>query len=242
MHFPSVFLLIFSLMLSGSSATTAPSNLSPKPDHSGWNALLQQHVSASGKVNYKAIKMDGKAFKAYLNELETKTPQSDWTREEAMSYWINAYNAFTVALIIEHYPVKSIRDIHQGEPWDVKWIKLGGKTYSLNDIEHSILRPTYKDARIHFAVNCAARSCPPLLNEAYTASRLEEQLERVTRKFINNTKFNQLSANSVNLSKIFEWYAEDFPRLIPFLKRYTNVPLNAETSIQYNSYDWSLNE
>jgi hypothetical protein len=232
-------LVMLSLLL---SLQVPAAELSPKPDHTAWNILLQKYVNAGGKVNYKGLQLDGKALRTYLDELAAKPPQTDWSRQEAMSYWINAYNAFTVALILEHYPVKSIRDIHNGEPWDVKWIQLGGNTYSLNQIEHEVLRPKYQDARIHFAVNCAARSCPPLLNEAFTAAKLEAQLERVTYAFINNNEFNQFTDSRIQLSKIFEWYAEDFPQLLPFLQQYRRQTLPAKPKIGYNEYDWGLNE
>ena len=160
-----------------------------------------------------------------------------------MAYWINAYNAFTVKLILDHYPVGSIMDIKSGKPWDWKWIKLGDKTYSLNEIEHQVLRPQFKDARIHFAVNCAARSCPPLLNRAWTAANLNNWLDQQAGKFINNAKYNQISAAGAKISKIFEWYAEDFgPNIIDYLNKFSRTAVKTGAPVTYLEYNWELNK
>ena len=129
--------------------------------------------------------------------------QSSWSRNEKMAYWINLYNASTVQLILNNYPTSSIQNINGGKPWDKRWIKSGSKTYTLNEIENSILRPQFKDARIHFAVNCAAKSCPRLMNKAFTASNLNSLLDENARWFINNSTFNDISAKKVEISKIF---------------------------------------
>ena len=210
--------------------------------HAAWNALAQKHISATGKVNYKGFKADLTAFDAYLKSLSDNPIQSSWSRNEKMAYWINAYNAFTIKLIVDNYPVKSIMDLEGGKPWDKKWIKLGDKTYSLNNIEHDILRPTYKDARIHFAVNCAAKSCPPLLNKAWTAENLESNLENQTQAFINNTKHNIISEKELKLSKIFEWYSKDFGDLASYIKKFSKISISKNATIKYNEYNWVLNE
>ena len=147
-------------------------NWDAPPSHEKWDNLLKEFVSNSGKVNYKGIKAVEGKLDDYLQILTENPVQTNWSKNEKMAYWINAYNAFTVKLIVKNYPVSSIMKLHNGKPWDVKWIQLGNKTYSLNEIEHRILRPKYKDARIHFAVNCAAKSCPPLLNRAWKAENL----------------------------------------------------------------------
>ena len=213
-----------------------------KPDHKIWDELLTKYVTASGKVNYKGIKSEKAKLEAYLKELESLPIQSDWSRGEKMAYWINAYNAFTVKLIVDNYPVSSITKLHGGNAWDVKWIMLGEKTYSLNNIENDILRPRYKDARIHFAVNCAAKSCPSLLNQAWTASNLESNFNKATRAFVNNSQFNKISAKSISVSKIFEWYKEDFENLIDFLNQYSTTEINNNAKVEFMEYDWSLNE
>lgn len=214
----------------------------PAFSHTAWNTLAQKHISAAGKVNYKGFKADIAAFDAYLKSLADNPVQSSWTREEKMAYWINAYNAFTIKLIVDNYPVKSIMDLEGGKPWDKKWIKLGGKTYSLNNIEHDILRPTYKDARIHFAVNCAAKSCPPVWNQAWTAKNLNGQLARSAKQFINNTKYNKVGGSEASISKIFEWYAVDFGDIITYLNKYATTKVAAGTTVTYQDYNWALNE
>ncbi len=210
--------------------------------HAAWNALAQKHISATGKVNYKGFKADLTAFDAYLKSLSDNPIQSSWSRNEKMAYWINAYNAFTIKLIVDNYPVKSIMDLEGGKPWDKKWIKLGDKTYSLNNIEHDILRPTYKDARIHFAVNCAAKSCPPVWNKAWTAANLNGQLERSAKSFINNTKYNSVGGSNATISKIFEWYAVDFGNIVDYLNKYATTKVAAGTTVKYQAYNWALNE
>lgn len=210
--------------------------------HAAWDALAKKHISSTGKVNYKGFKADITAFNAYLKSLADNPVQSSWSRNEKMAYWINAYNAFTIKLIVDNYPVKSIMDLDGGKPWDKKWIKLGDKTYSLNNIEHDILRPKYKDARIHFAVNCAAKSCPPVWNRAWTAANLNGQLEKATKTFINNTKYNSVGGSNASISKIFEWYAVDFGNITDYLNKYANTKVGAGTTVKYQEYNWALNE
>ena len=216
-------------------------NLNVTVDHSAWDKLLRKYVSAAGKVNYKGIKANKTALDAYLKALDVPFKDS-WSRSEKMAYWINAYNAFTVKLIVDNYPLKSIMDLHGGKPWDQSWIKLGGKTYSLNDIEHKILRPQFKDARIHFAVNCAASSCPPLLNQAWTAKNLNSNLERQAKQFINNAKYNSVASDKLTISKIFEWYQEDFGDLVNYLNKYAGTKIKVGPKVNFKEYDWALNE
>jgi len=211
--------------------------------HDAWNTLAQKHISSTGKVNYKGFKADIAAFDAYLKSLADNPVQNSWSRGKKMAYWINAYNAFTIKLIVDNYPVKKITDLEGGKPWDKKWIKLGGKTYSLNNIEHDILRPQFKDARIHFAVNCAAQSCPPVWNKAWTEKNLNGQLERSTKAFVNNSKYNAVGGNEANISKIFEWYAVDFgDNIITYLNKYANTKVATGTAVKYKEYNWALNE
>jgi hypothetical protein len=216
--------------------------LAGQPDHSRWNALLQKYVTVAGEVNYKGFRTEKAKLQTYLDELASHPVEAGWPTEEKLAYWINAYNAFTIKLIVDNYPVRSITDLHQGKPWDVKWIKLGNKTYSLNQIENEIIRPQFKEPRIHFAVNCAAKSCPPLLNEAYTADKLDGQLEKQSKAFINNSAYNRIQAKSVQVSKIFEWYADDFGQLIAFLNKYSETRIQSNAKVGFEEYDWALNE
>lgn len=211
-------------------------------DHSALDALLRQYVSSSGKVNYKGLKSSQAKLDAYLKTLEQNPPQNSWSRNEKLAYWINAYNAYTLKLIVDNYPTSSITNLKGGKPWDVKWINIGGKSYSLNNIENDIIRPRFKEPRIHFAVNCAAKSCPPLLNRAWTASNLNSNFEKQTKNFINNSKYNSISTNSVKVSKIFDWYGVDFGNLIDYLNKYSDTKIDAGAKVEFMEYDWQLNE
>ena len=214
-------------------------------DHSVWNELLKKHVSEDGKVNYKGFQSDIKKLDYYLNDLQENWPKSDWSREQSLSYLINAYNAFTVKLIVSNYPLKSIMDLEGGKVWDVKNIHIGELTLSLNMIEHEIIRKEFFDARIHFALNCAAQSCPKLYNRAFNVDNLESNLDRLAKEFINNPKKNQISTNQILVSQLFNWYREDFEKqmdLISYLNQYSASKIPPGIEIDFMEYDWSLNE
>ncbi len=207
--------------------------------HEIWNTLLQKYVSASGQVNYYGLKGEKEQLDIYIKLLSENYPNSKWDRNEQLAYWINVYNANTVKLILMNYPLKSITDLDK--PWDQKFIAVGKISYSLNQIENEIIRPIFQEPRIHFAVNCAARSCPPLLNEAFTPEKLISQLEKQTRAFINSSA-NKITTNKVELSKIFDWYGEDFGELLSFIGKYSNVGVKGSAKISFLEYDWALNE
>lgn len=209
--------------------------------HDGWDALLSKYVSSNGEVDYEGFKNSKTELEVYLGLLSKNSPESSWSREKSMAYWINAYNAHTIHLIINNYPLQSITDLDGGNPWKVKRISIGDKEYSLNNIEHDILRPQFKDPRIHFAVNCAAKSCPKVHNQAWTETNLEFNLTKLTKEFVNNPKANTINNKSVALSKIFEWYKSDFDDLIGFLNKYSAVPVDKNASVTFQDYDWDLN-
>ncbi len=223
---------------------TTPSNppFLNSPNHQSLDSLLQKHVSEFGTVNYKALRADKAALSAYCQTLSDNPVQENWTREEKMAYWINAYNAFTLKLIIDNYPTKSILNFDGGKTWDVRRIKLGDKKYSLNNLENDILRPQFKDPRIHFVLNCAAKSCPPLWNHAYTDENLEAALDARAQAFVNNPKFNKLSSSRGQVSKIFDWYGADFGDLKKFLNQYSETKLKSTATVMFNEYNWDLNE
>jgi len=218
---------------------TAISEVSP-PSHAAFSDLLKRYVSAAGNVNYKGLKSEQDALSNYISVLANNAPASSWTRNEKLAYWINAYNAVTLNLILENYPIESITSLDKGKPWDKKAVTLGGKAYSLNEIENEIIRPQFDEPRIHFAVNCAAASCPPLRNEAFVASKLEAQLEEQTRSFLRAESYNALSGKTLRASKIFDWYGEDFGDLKAFIGNYINLP--SDVTIEFTDYDWSLNK
>lgn len=219
----------------------APEKLPTAPSHAAWNTLLDRYVDNSGNVDYGGFQKAGGQLEDYLETLQQNPPTKAWTRNERLAYWINVYNAHTVKLIVDNYPVSSIVDLYGGKPWDRKWIGIGGKTYSLNNIEHDIIRPRFGDARIHFAVNCAAASCPPLPSQAFTASNLNQLLNNRTRAFIRSKKYNDIAADEVRVSKIFDWYGEDFGDLRAYLNKYASISIPEGTKIAFKDYDWALN-
>ena len=220
--------------------------------HEAWDALVKKHVRQDGFVDYKGFIRDSNELNGYRRLLESAHPNDkNWTRNEQMAYWINAYNAYTVQLILRNYPVSSIKDIKKGvafvnSVWDIKFIKIQGFMYDLNNIEHNILRAVYKDARIHAAINCASWSCPKLLGEAYTAANLDKQLDAAMRSFVNDPARNRIRADKAEISEIFKWFKGDFERdagsLRNFLNRYSIEKITDKTDISHIDYDWRLNE
>lgn len=226
---------------------------STPPNHQIWDQLLKVHVSADGKVNYKGFIKDKAKLEQYLNSLSANAPdRSTWSKNEQMAYWINAYNAFTVKLIADNYPTQSIKDLGPklkipliSDVWHYKFFKIGGKESSLDEIEHSILRKEFEEPRIHFAINCASVSCPPLLNEAFVPNKLESQLQKVAVNFINDPQRNKISTESAQLSSIFSWFKGDFTKngsLVDFINQYSKVKLKSNAKVSFMDYDWNLNE
>lgn len=220
--------------------------------HALFDSLLRQHVNEAGLVDYKGFIQDSVKFKEYLQLLGRHHPNDEhWSREDQMAYWINAYNAFTIQLIVDHYPVASIKDIKNGIPfvntvWDIKFIQIEDAEYDLNNIEHGILRPKFSDPRIHFAVNCASFSCPKLQRFAFSGEKLEEQLEQAAWEFINDESKNRLSPNKIELSKILSWYWGDFKdqygSRVDLVNTYSDTKINPGAEVQFLDYGWSLNE
>jgi len=218
--------------------------------HDDWSSLLQRHVSDNGQVNYKGFLEERTLLEKYLANLTKQFPGKNWSEEEKIAYWINVYNAFTVKLIIDNYPLKSIKDIVKGlpminSPWDIKFFDIENTSFDLNTVEHEILRKKFNEPRIHFAINCASISCPKLRNEAYVAGQLDEQLNDQAQKFILNPIKNNITTEEVHLSKIFDWFKSDFTRekpLLLFLQKYIEIEIPKNSKIKYLNYDWNLNE
>jgi hypothetical protein len=219
--------------------------------HGEWDALVKKHVSKNGMVDYQGFLKDKKQLQVYLDKLSANRPTSKWSKNEKMAFWINAYNAFTVKLIVDHYPVKSIKDIKKGIPfvnsvWDIAFIPMGKEKIDLNYIEHTILRKEFKDPRIHAAINCASFSCPLLRNEAYTAVRLDEQLNDAMRRFVNDSQRNQLDKSNIKISKIFSWFAGDFKlngsSVVDYLNKYAKKRVQPNAKIDFLEYQWELND
>jgi len=230
-------------------------------DHSDWldflyKYLITDHPSGINRMRYAQVTAaDRKRLADYLSALQ-EVKVSTLNRLEQKAYWINLYNAVTVKVVLDHYPVNSIRDIDispgffSNGPWDRKLLAVEGVELSLNDIEHRILRPIWRDNRIHYAVNCASLSCPNLQPEPYTARNLETLLDIGARAYVNHPRGVSLSGKKLKLSSIYDWYQEDFggseQGVLDHLRKYAAPPLANElqdftASISYH-YDWSLNK
>lgn len=227
-------------------------------DHSRWQAILDRYLRISGQppvtlFDYGKVSADDKKrLQAYINSLlETDVFALDLPEQKA--FWINLYNAATVNLILDHYPLNSIRDIRFGffsfGPWDQKLMKINDKELSLNDIEHRILRPIWQDARIHYGVNCASVGCPNLTAEAYTASNTESLLDQAARDYINHPRGVGFEGTDLVLSSIYKWYRADFGasenEVIEHLKKYVQPELKERLNSHVGGvdyfYDWQLN-
>lgn len=209
------------------------------------NDLLQKHVDESGNVDYKSLQKEEAQLDSYLSYLN-KTSPNNWSADEEKAFWINAYNAYTLKIILENYPLKSITNIKkEGKTaWKYSFAKVGGKTYTLDHIEHEILRKKFKDPRIHVGVNCASGSCPKLANFAFNKENIDSSLEKLMKEFINDVTRNKLSKKKVEISEIFNWFKGDFTAngsVIDYINRYADTPVNKKAKIKYLPYDWSLN-
>ncbi|QKG58822.1 DUF547 domain-containing protein [Hymenobacter sp. BRD128] len=222
-------------------------------DHGAFDKLLKKHVTAQGLVSYVGFKADEAAFNQYLALLSKNPPAANWSKADQMAYWINAYNAYTIRLILDHYPVQSIKDIGSKikipfvtTPWAAKFFSIGGEKMSLDNIEHGILRKKFDDPRIHFTLVCASISCPRLRNEAYTAAQLEKQLDDQGHDFLNNPAKNKISKPDAQLSKYFDWYKGDWEKngqsVVKWVNRYSATKIDANTKITYLDYNWNLNK
>ncbi|MGE3730751.1 MAG: DUF547 domain-containing protein [Lysobacterales bacterium] len=258
-------LLLVLIDLGGRAATAADTI----PAHGDFSRLLQRHVrwlpnGHASVVDYAGFARDRAGLQAYLKSLSAVSTETyaGWPQADQQAFLINAYNAATIELILGHYPaLESIKDLGGllSSPWQKPVLDLLGKTRSLDDIEHGLLRgaANYRDPRIHFAVNCASIGCPALRNEAYTGVQLEQQLEDQTQRFLADRSRNRFDADdrSLLLSPIFDWYGADFERLAgglkPFLLRYAAaLGLDARSraalvseglGIRFGDYDWRLN-
>ncbi len=232
-----------------------------KVDHTPWNQFMKKYLTTNDPsginlIQYKSVKAaDRQALEQYIKTL-VDVRITALSRKEQKAYWINLYNALTVKVILDHYPVESIRDIDLTKgvlsdgPWDAKLLLIEGKEVSLNDIEHRVLRPIFRDNRVHYAVNCASIGCPNLQPEAYTAENTDALLDRSAREYIANPRGVSIEGNRMYLSGIYEWFQEDFGDTEKGVKehilKYAPPDLarqirNFRGRIKYR-YDWSLNE
>ncbi len=216
-------------------------NAQQRIDHMVWDQLLLLNVSSEGEVDYKGFIRDKFLFDQYFNSLATNYPDDSYSREEQLAYWINLYNAVVMKMIIDNYPVSSINDIKN--PWKQKAITIKGKGYSLDDIEHGMLRKM-NEPKIHFLLNCAAKSSPRLWNRAYTGDNINKELNEQTKAYINDTRKNLITAEEVKLSQVFEWYKDDFNRgdVISYINQFVDTKIPKKTKISFLPYDWGLYE
>ena len=220
-------------------------------DHVIWAELLNKYVKPGG-VDYAGFKSEEEKLDRYLKVLE-HTDSKTLSRDEQFAYYINAYNAWTIKLILSAYPgIKSIKDLGTflKSPWEKKFVRIDGDELTLDDIEHHILRPRFKDPRVHFAINCSAASCPPMSSQPYWGSSLDLQLDQATRSFINDPNSYRLEGNAFYVSRIFKWFAEDFNHdVVGFYLKYARDDLKKKLTakkdaleLKYLHYDWSLND
>ena len=248
-----VLLLSFSLLVFSCQSSTLGMAGTTPPSHQIWDQLVKAHVKPNGMVDYKGFIREKAKLESYLKLLSDNAPdRKTWSKNQQLAYWINAYNAFTVKLIVDNYPTKSIRDLGPKlkiplikDVWHYKFFQIGGVETSLDEIEHSIIRKEFDEPRIHFAINCASVSCPPLLNEAFVSEKLESQLQKVAVTFINDASRNKITPDAVQISSIFLWFKGDFTKkgsLIDFLNLYSKVKIKSNAKISHLDYNWNLNE
>lgn len=219
--------------------------------HEKWDQLLKKYVTAHGVVNYEGFLIDKQQINEYLEYLNQNPPLDRWTTNEKLAFWINTYNAATVKLIVDNYPVQSIQDLQPAlripfiyDVWHKEFFKIGDEERSLDEVEHEILRKEFDEPRVHFAINCASISCPKLRNEAYIAEKLDEQLNAQAWFFINKDRYNQIAPDHIKISRIFLWFVSDFTKndtLINFLNKYSDIKIEESAKIDYLEYNWGLN-
>ncbi|MCH8150603.1 MAG: DUF547 domain-containing protein [Planctomycetes bacterium] len=251
-YLPAIGLRLFGPPRVTMDEAFAKSSGKTQVDHSALDRLLRAHVDADGWVDYRGLKKEAVELGRYVDFL-SGVAIADLGRDERLALLINAYNAFTLQLILEHYPLDSIKDIPARDRWDaVRW-KLGGHTWSLNQIEHEQIRAKFAEPRIHFALVCAAVGCPPLRNEAYRADRLEDQLAGQTDYVHSHPRWFQVDSNVtvVRLTKLYEWYGDDFVQkhgsvmnaIAAYLpKTHEGTAPTKKPRIRWLPYDWSLND
>ena len=212
-----------------------------------FDSLLQKNVDKTGRVDYQSLKNNETLLDNYLAYIQNNEPTKNWSSNKKKAFWINTYNAYTIKIILNNYPLKSIRDIKiDGKTaWKIPFVKVGQKRYTLDQIEHKILRKKFNDPRIHVGINCASVSCPRLWNFAFTEDNIASSLDNLMKEFINDTTRNKISKKNVALSEIFNWFSKDFIKngtIISYLNTYAAIKISEKASIKYLTYDWSLNK
>jgi len=230
--------------------------------HKKWTEVLKEHVGKKGyasNVNYKVIKLNPEKLNEYLQTLESvsKKQFDSFKKNQQLAFLINAYNAFTIKLIINHYPVKSIKDIASffTGPWKIKFFKLFGEEQNLDAIEHEMIRKNFNEPRIHFALVCASIGCPPLEDKSFIGKELNEQLEKSFRKFLSDKSKNVFLSQEkkLEISRIFKWFGDDFNKKYQSFESFISTRItddkndqelikNKKVEISFKDYDWGLND
>ena len=260
-------LLLVSLTLTGCLSEASVQPIEPAEpvtapdtfDHGAFTAVLQDVVDERGLVDYEALVADPEPLNDYLRRLAATDP-SNLPDDDRLAFWLNTYNAYALKLIVDNYPVESIRDVVGGAfvplvntPFKVEFVTVGGEVMTLDGVEHGTIREEFDEPRIHFALVCAALSCPPLRAEAYVGDRLDAQLDEQARRFLNNPAKNRIPADedTIELSKIFSWFKGDFggndTALQAYLAPYFDGDVRTKLEqgaydVDFLSYDWSLND
>lgn len=265
------WLMIFAVLLPMAAEAAPPADLwerwskhdsasTATVDHSLWDSILGRYVVAhTGGINlmeYSRITpADSKALTGYIADAE-KVAVSGLDRSEQLAFWINLYNALTVRVVLDHYPVDSILDIDispgffSDGPWGKKLVRIEGEALSLDDMEHRILRPIWKDRRIHYVLTCASMGCPNLQPQAFTSINSEILMDHAARQYVNDPRGVGFDESRLIVSSIYKWYADDFggadTAIIDHLKHHADPPLRAKLQIRLRidgyAYDWSLND
>jgi hypothetical protein len=245
------FLVFVFISLLGGIVSPIEKTAAAAENHAIWAELLDKYVKPGG-VEYAGFKSEEEKLDQYLKVLENTDPKT-LSPNDQFAFYINVYNAWTIKLILSAYPgVKSIKDLGTfwRSPWEKKIVRINGEVLTLDDIEHHILRPRFKDPRLHFAINCSAASCPPLKSEPYLGGKLDLQLDQATRSFINHPDSYRLEGDVLYVSRIFKWFSEDFKEgVVEFYLKYARNDLKKKLAqkkdtlqLRYLPYDWSLND
>jgi hypothetical protein len=258
----AVLALVLLACSSEAPVAQAQASASGEPDYSQWNRILKAYYDPAKGLDYKALKAKDSAALQALRQQLAKVNVGALNRKEQLAYWINVYNINTVGTIVENYPVDSIRDISTDpvirlNVFKKERVPFGGAKISLNDVENDKIRAGFKDPRIHFAINCAAKSCPPIRTEAYVGGRVDAQLDDQARRFLNGplgARFkNDDGKVTVNVTKIMDWFGDDFDdwgggkaafvrKYVPADKQQLIDKAGSKISFKYDDYDWDLND
>ena len=213
-----------------------------KMNYAAYSDFLSKYVSFTGNVDYAKIKENEAQLTTIIQGFEKTSPEKTWEKNEKLAYWINAYNAYTLQLIVKYFPIKSTTEIK--DIYKINFIEYKGIKISLDYVEHEILK-NLEDPRYHFVINSAANGSPILNNEAIEPATIDRQMNNAARLFLNDGSKNLITESTANLSKIFDWYAGEFVTVKPFIEFVNQFSVNKiteKTEIKFNEYNWSLNQ